>query len=370
MMNYMAIPDRNRIFPNAKAVLEERKKRILSFKTAVFLALSLSLAYFLLEKLDVAKAWSMIKNADVLLLAAACMVYFISNFFKMLRFRVMLKDCRIPLFDLYTITSYHNFYNQIMPARTGELTFVYYLKKIGKADISKGLHILVVARIFDFIVISAFFICSILLFFGSRTSMAIIVAAVVFFVISIVALFNLKWIMILFRRIFLTLTRNERLQRHRIVAKIRGTLDLVVNEFFEFKTAQFVPALALTSILTWGALYFLFYVAIRSFGIDIGLIQSVAGSTGGVLTNVLPINSFGSFGTLEAGWTGGFILVGMSEQDAIFTGFGYHFISLFASALIALVCYIVKYITDARKDKPHPISPEGSDPHRLTPPPP
>jgi uncharacterized protein (TIRG00374 family) len=369
-MLHMAIPERNRILQSAKAVLEERKRRILSFKTAVFLVLSLSLAYFLLEKLDLAKAWSMITNADVLLVAAACLVYFVSNFFKMLRFRVMLKDYRIPLFDLYTITSYHNFYNQIMPARTGELTFVYYLKKIGKADISKGLHILVVTRIFDFIVISAFFICSILLFFGSRTSTALILVAAVFFIISIVVLFNIKWFMILFRNVFHTLTRNKRLRQHGIVAKMRETIDLVVNEFFAFKTARFMPALALTSILTWGTLYFLFYVSIRSFGIDIGLIQSVAGSTGGVLTNVLPINSFGSFGTLEAGWTGGFILVGMSEQDAIVTGFGYHFISFFASALLALVCYAIKYTTNSRKDKSHSISPEGGDPHRLAPPPP
>jgi uncharacterized membrane protein YbhN (UPF0104 family) len=99
--------------------------------------------------------------------------------------------------------------------------------------------------------------------------------------------------------------------------------------------------LAVTSMLIWCALYLLFYLTIRSFGIDIGIIQSVVGSTGGVLTNILPINSFGSFGTLEAGWTGGFMLVGMSEHDAIFTGFGYHIISFFASGFIALVCFIV-----------------------------
>ncbi|OHD70386.1 MAG: hypothetical protein A2W19_16435 [Spirochaetes bacterium RBG_16_49_21] len=342
----MTIPDQNRIPRNAEAVLEERKKRILNVKTLVFLIVSVFIAYFLLGKLDIAKTWDSIRNADAVMVIVSCLVYSASNFFKMLRFRLMLGDYGIPLFDLYAITSYHNFYNQIMPARTGELTFVYYLKKIGNADVSKGLHILVVTRIFDFIVISAFFICSIIFVFGARTSMALIAAGAAFFIISIIALFNLKWIVILCGRILRTLTKNERMQKNRLVGALRGRIDVLVHEFSSFKTARFVPALAVTSILTWSALYFLFYLTIRSFGIDIGLIQSVAGSTGGVLTNVLPINSFGSFGTLEAGWTGGFILVGMSEQDAIFTGFGYHFISFFASAAIALFCYVV---TIARK---------------------
>jgi hypothetical protein len=260
----------------------------------------------------------------------------------MLRFRVMLGDYRIPLLDLYTITSYHNFFNQIMPARTGELTFVYYLKKIGAIDISKGLHILVVTRIFDFIVISAFFICSIILYFGAKTSLALVILGAVFLVISIITLFNLKWLVIWSGKLFHVLTERLRLQQKPLIGRILGKIDVVVAEFSSFKAGRFVPMLALTSMLTWSTLYFLFYLTIRSFGIDIGIIQSVAGSTGGVLTNVLPINSFGSFGTLEVGWTGGFMLVGMNEHDAIFTGFGYHVISFFASAFIALACLTVK----------------------------
>ena len=337
----MSLSDNHRPPQNTDTILQERKKRIFSIKTLVFLILSLSIAYFLLRKLDITETVIIIKNANIALIIASCFIYFISNYFKMLRFRVMLRDYQITLLDLYTITSYHNFFNQIMPARTGELTFVYYLKKIGTVDISKGLHILVVTRIFDFIVISAFFICSIILYFGANTSFAMVIIGVAFLVISIITLFNLKWLVIWSGKLFHVLTARPYFRQKPLVGRILGKIDVVVDEFSSFKAGRFVPMLALTSILTWSALYFLFYLTIRSFGIDIGVIQSVAGSTGGVLTNVLPINSFGSFGTLEAGWTGGFMLVGMSEHDAIFTGFGYHIISFFASALIALVCLIV-----------------------------
>lgn len=340
----MAGPEIQQAPQSAEAVLTERKKRIFSVKTLLLLVFSIALAWFLIGKLDLSKSYDIIKNANVWLIAASCAVYFVSNFFKMLRFRVMLSGFRIPLFDLYSITSYHNFFNQIMPARTGELTFVYYLKKIGNVDISKGLHILVVTRIFDFIVISAFFICSIILFFGAKTSIALVALGVIFLIISIITLFNLKWLVIWSGKLFHAVTSRFRLQEKPLAAKILGKIDIVVEEFSSFRAGRLAPMLALTSMLTWGALYFLFYLTIRSFGIEIGFIQSVAGSTGGVLTNVLPINSFGSFGTLEAGWTGGFLLVGMSEHNAIFTGFGYHVISFFASGLIALVCFILMKI--------------------------
>jgi uncharacterized protein (TIRG00374 family) len=337
----MALPDNHRA-PQGDAILLERKKRILSLKTAAFLLLSVFLVYFLLRKLDIAETAAMIKNADIALIIASCFTYFLSNFFKSLRIRVILRDDRIPLFDIYTITSYHNFFNQVLPARTGELTFVYYLKKISAVDISKGLHILVVIRIFDFIVISAIFICSVILYFGAKTSPLLIILGALFFLISIITLFNLKWLVIWSGKLFHLITGRLLLQKKPLVAKIMEKIDMVVEEFSSFKAGPLIPMLAVTSLLIWCALYLLFYLTIRSFGIDIGIIQSVVGSTGGVLTNVLPINSFGSFGTLEAGWTGGFMLVGMSEHDAIFTGFGYHIISFFTSGFIALVCLTVK----------------------------
>ncbi len=322
------------------AILQERKKRIFTMRNLVLMVLSLSLAWFLLRQLDFSRAFEIAANADPRLIGACLLTYLVSNFFKMLRFRVMLRDRRIPLFDLYAITSYHNFFNQIMPARTGELTFVYYLKKIGKSDISRGLHILVVTRIFDFIVISAFFICSIIIFFGRETSMILVAAGAAFLALSTVMLFNLKWLVIWSGRLLHLVSARTPLGESALVKKILGKIDVVVEEFASFRAGRFVPMLAATSMLTWVALYLLFYFSIRSFGIDIGLVQSVAGSTGGVLTNVLPINSFGSFGTLEAGWTGGFILVGMNEHDAIFTGFGYHLISFAASAIAALLCAV------------------------------
>ncbi len=322
-------------------IIIERKKRILSRKTLVLFIFSAFLVVYLLRNLELGKTVETFRNANPWLLLLACCIYFFSNLFKSLRFAVMLKAVNISQADLYAITSYHNFFNQIFPARTGELTFVYYLKKMAGADISKGLHILLVTRIFDFIVVAAFFVCSLVVYYGRRTSMALLAMGIIFFILSVAVLFNLKWIVMFFNGIFNFFTAKTGLDRIGLVEKIKRKMEPVVEEFAGFDTKRFVPELAFTSMLIWGALYAFSFVTIHAFGVDINFLQSVAGSTGGVLTNVLPINSFGSFGTMEAGWAGGFVLVGMSAQDAITTGFGNHIVNFVAAAVIAAGCYIM-----------------------------
>ncbi len=342
--------NRKQIRENPDDLLQERKRRILSAKTLLLFAAAALLVFFLLSRLDAAKTLDLVRNADLFLVAASFLAYLASNFFKTLRIRVMLKNLKIPFMDLFTITSYHNFFNMTLPARTGELTLLYYLKKMGRVEISKGLHVLLVIRIFDFMVISVFFICSVLLYFGIQKSALLASAGMVFLLISIVILFNLKWLVVQCGRLLRGAAKKLNLEKKKYAAKVLEKADSVVEEFSSFKTGRSTPMLAATSLLIWSALYFLFYLAIRSLGIEIDPIQSVAGSTGGVLTNVLPINSFGSFGTLEAGWTGGFMLVGMSEQNAIVTGFGSHMISFLAGAVIALGCYLYRRVSGAPKD--------------------
>ena len=46
------------------------------------------------------------------------------------------------------------------------------------------------------------------------------------------------------------------------------------------------------------------------------------------LASVLPVNSFGNFGTQEAGWASGMVLLGYSQQTALTSGFATHLLSL------------------------------------------
>lgn len=324
-----------------------RRQRLVSRVRAILLfLLSVALVAYLVSKLDIGESLRTLARTSIPLALVCCLLYYTSNACKAFRLKLLLRDAGIRFGDLFVITSYHNFFNQIFPARSGELTLVYYLKKVGNMNVSRGLHSLIIIRIFDFAVVPLFFIVSFLVFFGKRTSPLLIVAAAGFFLLSLFLLFKSRWFVAAGRSMLHALFRLLRIDGKPSIARILAKVDEVALEFEQFDTWGHVTRLTFASLAVWAALYTLFYTAIRALGVSIDYFQAIAGSTGGVLANILPINSFGSFGTLEAGWAGGFMLVGMTRQDAIVTGIGFHLISFVASASIAILCRIAVLIRD------------------------
>lgn len=324
--------------------MEQKQKTgtLLTPRNMIFFVIAVTLIVLLVSQIDVTKTLEAFSNSRPELLLLACLLYFTSNFFKALRFIVIMKDIHVGLFNMFSIVSFHNFFNQVMPARTGELTLIYYLKKIGNVKATKGLHSLIVVRIFDMIIVSLFFVISFILYFGIRQSSVLLYVGIAMAIISVVALFNIKWMVILFSRLFSGVASLPFLQNRKLVVKLLDKIGQVEQEFSQFDTKGNLPMITVTSLLVWIALYTLSYVVIRAFNIDILYLPAIIGATGGILTNVLPINSFGSFGTLEAGWTGGFLLVGMTLQDAVTTGFGNHLVMFTAGGFIALLCAAVQ----------------------------
>ncbi|HPI13898.1 MAG: lysylphosphatidylglycerol synthase transmembrane domain-containing protein [Spirochaetota bacterium] len=329
--------------------IRERKRRILSPKSLVFLALSIVILIYLLRNIDITATLSTFANADPWLLLASCGAYLLSNLCKSVRYHVMLRGMGLAPFQMFAITSYQNFFNQILPARTGELTLIYYLKKVGGASLSRGLHILVVTRIYDLIIVAMFFLASVLAFYGSAIRPGLLVIGGVCLGGSVASLFFLKYMVIFADRAFIGLARLLRIDQAGLVVRIREKAGPVVREFSDYRTARQLPLLVLSSVAVWAVLYVFAYLTILAFRVDVGFVQAVVGNTGQVLANVLPVNSFGSFGTLEAGWAGGFMLVGMNSQDAITTAFGYHIINFVASGLIAAASWAVLALFGRRR---------------------
>jgi len=122
----------------AEEIIRERKKRILSLKTLVFFILSSSLLVFLVSRLELRRTLETLSEADPAMLVYASLAYVLSNYFKSLRYQVMLRDLSISTPKMFAISGYQNFFNQILPARTGELTLVYYLNPSGEPTYRKG----------------------------------------------------------------------------------------------------------------------------------------------------------------------------------------------------------------------------------------
>jgi glycosyltransferase 2 family protein len=79
---------------------------------------------------------------------------------------------------------------------------------------------------------------------------------------------------------------------------------------------------------------------LRGFGTSISLAKAVFGSAVAVFSNAIPVSALGNWGIMEAGWTAGFLMVGLSKAEAITTGFGVHIVTFVYGAATGFLCWI------------------------------
>jgi glycosyltransferase 2 family protein len=96
----------------------------------------------------------------------------------------------------------------------------------------------------------------------------------------------------------------------------------------------------LLSVAIWFTSTVLMYMLLSQMDVMLSIWEVCLGSTVIVITTILPIHSFGGFGTTETVWASIYIALGVSKDLAITSGIGIHLI-LFSYLLIIGVAGIV-----------------------------
>jgi conserved hypothetical protein len=117
------------------------------------------LLYLLLSQIDPHDIISTLKGIDASYLAGGFILYSLCNIFRALRFHILL-DQEIKLFPLFNLVCIYNMMNNLAPMRTGELSYIYMLKKLHNKNAITGASTLILSRIFDFIAIGTLFLAS------------------------------------------------------------------------------------------------------------------------------------------------------------------------------------------------------------------
>jgi uncharacterized membrane protein YbhN (UPF0104 family) len=86
----------------------------------------------------------------------------------------------------------------------------------------------------------------------------------------------------------------------------------------------------------WGVQAAAFAVLLRAFGIDLGVGPMVVATSVANLTAVLPLSALGTFGAQEAGWTAGFVAMGVPAMAAANSGLAAHLVMVALNALMSL----------------------------------
>lgn len=313
------------------------KDRFTKIITAIMtLIITIVLVTFLLSYIDMSDVRDLLIKIKPIYLFAGFVMYAIGYLMRSLRFQILLNR-DVGLKNLFSIVCIHNMAISIFPMRSGELSYIYFLTKRHNRTVGEGAATLIVARLLDIITISLLFFISTILISNNPETLFRTLQVIGFLLFVLVLILIL---LMYYGNRFISMLRiislHLKIGKINIVNYVFRQMDEIVKSLNCISRNQFVWS-AFLSILIWIILYIVNYILVIAMGIDISLDKYFLATTIFFMTPIIPVQGIGGFGTLEGGWTIGFMAAGIPKEIAISTGFLAHIIAIFYSLILFLI---------------------------------
>lgn len=304
-----------------------------SFVIAV--VLSLGLVWLLLRQIDNQTILFTIKNLSWPLALTAFLLYVVIYLSRAMRFNALLKK-PLPLGKMLTIMCIHNVVNLALPARSGDLSYPYLLKKQG-VPVAESLSGLIAARLFDLVAIFGIFLLAVpfvqhLPPFTAKLIYAFAGMLVFLFVMVGILLTQKK----LIKRMVDWARRALRVHEVGWMTKLQRLTGKVIDALQQHANRRTLGRLLVHSLAQWALMFYFSYTVLRALGMDVTIAQSFIGSSLSMLVLVIPFQGVLGFGTTEAVWTVMFLALGFPKDQLIAMAFASHILTLFFSAVMGL----------------------------------
>jgi glycosyltransferase 2 family protein len=320
-------------------------------KTPLRVLLSLAVATVFLAAL---MAWGGVSVAELVAawrrgswsaIALAFVVYAAQYALRAARFRVLVPpEQRASFACTLSVTAAYGMATVILPAKVGEATFVVYLNRAGGVGGACALAALVVARLLDVATLLAGFgvACVALWISGTHGELgwlaplgpALVAGSALAFALSARGDLLVRWATLVTRA--LGLARRPR--GARLVERLAG----LEGALREAASGGRVLRAAALSLPMWACVFVFCAVLARGFGLPetVSFAEATFGASLAILTSLVPLSAFASFGTLEAGWVLGFGAFGVSRELALATGTGLHLAQLAYAIVLGVLGHV------------------------------
>jgi uncharacterized protein (TIRG00374 family) len=326
-------------------------KRLLNWRTIIpLIIVFVALAYFAKQaNINPQKTWAALRSANMLLLLAAFLTYYLSFPIRTLRWRILLQNIgytkangvKLPRFwKLLEILYISWFANVIVPAKLGDLYRAYLLRKETDLPTSRTFGTVLAERLLDLIVLLLLFIPAVIISLHEnlptqlQTGLKVTLALVV---LGIAGLFVLRLFPAQIARLV-----PRRFRDH-------------YNHFQQGTLGSFrrVPTLSVLTVAVWSceSLRFLFVaLAFNLFGgSPLHIITAALFiALGEALLTVVPFTS-GGIGLVEGGMLAMIALFTSNHNLAAAAILSDRAISLFSILIIGFIVFMFAIGRDARK---------------------
>jgi glycosyltransferase 2 family protein len=320
-------------------------RKYISPLNILFFGLGLLLLAFLLSQVDFQNLARLIAHIPPIYLVLGGIIYLLKSTIRSFRFWRINAEAHPSFLKMLRLTLASSLASQLLPLKLGELTYIYLVKKEIDSPITQGISSLIIIRIFDLLAISILFILA-ALGFGISNGLSVyfsyVLGFIAFLVILLIALVSAgKY----FSPIANRLVQNTFLGKIPLIGKAQNGLERILAGLGKFKGKEMIELVSYP-LLEWLVNFAMYHVLLQGMGLSPRPLDTVIGVSFAALASVLPVNSFGNFGTQEAGWATGLLLSGFSQQTALASGFATHLLALgfmLGMGGVAWISYLFSY---------------------------
>lgn len=329
-----------------------KKKLIIRvINVIIVIGFGIFLLFFLLNRITIED----IKNALIGIympsLIIGLILIFSIDFFRAYRAIILVGPGKIRMVDMFLVSLVRNGFNMILPARTGELSYIYVLKRKFKFPLEIGISTLMIALVFDVVIVFSMIVISIIIVGVNRyavSSTSVILIAVGLLIFFLVVLYYLSKFIGFFIKIFDRILLKDKIRKIIIIQYIykklvetNKNIELIQKRGIYWKVYLVtIPA----RILKFTGYYFLIHAVLKPMGLgfnDLPYWVIFLATVTAEMSAVLPIHSLAGLGTYQGAFALAFVILGFSEKISIIVGFSYHIINLIFTIAWCLIAMII-----------------------------
>jgi uncharacterized membrane protein YbhN (UPF0104 family) len=291
-------------------------------------ALSAALLAYLLLNLD----WKILRVAFADIhwnwLGLAVLTYLVNILLRALRFTNLIYSRPVKWLDLVPVSVLHSILTYLMPAKTGDVTYIFIAKDRLDLSLTEGTATLFAARFYDFSVVAAFLVI-LLPFAKNEIPDWIFIPAVIFCGLILLGALGIL--------AFLKFSKptpesfsllNETQKQASGLQKIRAAWNKFIIGLREIQQHGAHGRVALLTAWIWLCVYSNFYFAAKSMGLPVAFYHIAIISMVMIPLTLLPLQGFANLGTHEVGWTSVLVAFDYPYKTALTIAAGSHFVLL------------------------------------------
>jgi len=314
------------------------KKILYLFFRVIIPVIFFSYAFSVIQYRDIVTAF---RGAEWGWFTSGCFCVIILNYLCSSRTKKLLQRQEYSIHKLWTIHALSALIAGVLPFRTGELSFVYYLNKSCSVPVDEGAALLLSVRLIEFLFfVSLLFTLALIgcILDPNVLSITMLTVIAINLLISISAVWNAD---LLVRMGSSIVSRFLNI----ILSKSSNIMDRLSQKLYSFfshtrSTVKYNLSgniISLTmAIVILRQLFIL--CMLKSMGVTITIKLVVLLFV--FLFAVKFIQSIGSFGSQEAGIAGPLILIGMTQEEALPIAIGTHLLQWFPIILFGTIGYV------------------------------